>query len=70
MEVKKTKLKKWLAEEGRTQKWLAKNTKLTNNAISDICTGKRNPTAPTIKKIMSAIKKVDKNAKAEDFFDI
>ncbi|MCF2132419.1 helix-turn-helix domain-containing protein [Strepomyces sp. STD 3.1] len=70
MGSKRNKLKTWLTVEGRTQEWLAKNSKLSRNAISDICTGKRNPTAPTIKKIMSAIKKVNKNAKAEDFFDI
>ncbi|KAB2488205.1 MULTISPECIES: helix-turn-helix transcriptional regulator [Priestia] len=67
---KRHKLKNWLVVEGRSQKWLAKNSKVSINSISDICTGKRHPSVPTIKKIMSAIKKVDKSAKAEDFFDI
>jgi predicted transcriptional regulator len=66
----KTKLKKWLMNEGRSQEWLVKNSKVSRNAISEICTGKRNPSAATIKKVMTAIKKVNKNAKAEDFFDI
>ncbi|MGG1215868.1 helix-turn-helix transcriptional regulator [Priestia endophytica] len=56
--------------EGRSQEWLAKNSKVSRHTISEICTGKRHPSVPTIKKIMSAIKRVNKNAKAEDFFDI
>ncbi|RAS78087.1 helix-turn-helix transcriptional regulator [Priestia endophytica] len=70
MGVKRTKLKNWLVKEGRSQEWLAKNAKISSTAMSEICTGKRDPTISTVKKIMSAIRKVNKNAKAEDFFDI
>jgi predicted transcriptional regulator len=70
MGVKKTKLKKWLAKEGRTQVWLAKNSKLSDTAMSQICTGKREPNISTVKRIMAAIRKVDKDAKVDDFFDI
>ncbi|KAB2489498.1 MULTISPECIES: helix-turn-helix domain-containing protein [Priestia] len=70
MGVKRTKLKKWLASEGRTQQWLARNSKLSNTAMSDICTGKRDPNISTVKRIMAAIRKVNKDAKVEDFFDI
>jgi DNA-binding XRE family transcriptional regulator len=70
MGSKRHRLKNWLVLEGRSQEWLAKNSKVSRHTISEICTGKRNPSVPTIKKIMSAIKRVNKNAKAEDFFDI
>ncbi|MBG9812377.1 hypothetical protein ABD68_12455 [Bacillus endophyticus] len=70
MGVKTTKLKNWLAKEGRSQAWLAKNSKLSNNAMSDICTGKRDPNISTVKRIMSAIRKVQRDAKVDDFFDI
>ncbi|MFP7416704.1 helix-turn-helix transcriptional regulator (plasmid) [Bacillus sp. JZ8] len=70
MGVKKTKLKKWLAKEGRTQVWLARNSKLSDTAMSQICTGKREPNISTVKRIMAAIRKVDKDAKVDDFFDI
>ncbi|MED3729616.1 helix-turn-helix transcriptional regulator [Priestia endophytica] len=70
MGVKKTKLKKWLAKEGRTQVWLARNSKLSETAMSQICSGKREPNVSTVKRIMTAIRKVDKNAKVDDFFDI
>ncbi|MGK9185295.1 helix-turn-helix transcriptional regulator [Priestia filamentosa] len=70
MGIKKTKLKKWLAKEGRTQVWLARNSKLSDTAMSQICTGKREPNISTVKRIMAAIRKVDKDAKVDDFFDI
>ncbi|MCY8234762.1 helix-turn-helix domain-containing protein [Priestia endophytica] len=70
MGVKKTKLKKWLSKEGRTQVWLARNSKLSETAMSQICSGKREPNVSTVKRIMAAIRKVDKNAKVDDFFDI
>ncbi|RAS90882.1 helix-turn-helix transcriptional regulator [Priestia filamentosa] len=70
MGKKRNKLKTWLTVEGRTQEWLAKNSKVSRHTISDICTGKHHPSIPTVKKIMSVIKRVQKDAKAEDFFDI
>ncbi|AVD54479.1 hypothetical protein BEH_25235 (plasmid) [Priestia filamentosa] len=70
MVLKRTKLKNWLTKEGRTQAWLARNSNVSRNAINEICAGKRDPSISTVKKIMSAIKKVQKNAKVEDFFDV
>ncbi|MEH7510610.1 hypothetical protein V7159_23505 [Priestia megaterium] len=43
---------------------------MSRNTISEICARKRNPSTPTIQKIMKAIKKVDREAKIEVFFDI
>ncbi|RPJ98789.1 helix-turn-helix domain-containing protein [Priestia endophytica] len=70
MGVKKTKLNKWLMKEGRSQAWLAKNSNISRTAMNQICTGKREPNMSTVKRIMSAIRKVNKDAKVDDFFDI
>jgi predicted transcriptional regulator len=67
---KRSKVGKWLDQRGITQEWLMKQAKLGRSTVSDLCSGKRTPTLPTIKKIMTALKKVDPNVKAEDFFDL
>ncbi|AVD54583.1 helix-turn-helix transcriptional regulator [Priestia filamentosa] len=64
------KLGKWLDKRGIKQQWLVKETKLARNTIGDICAGRRTPTTPTLKKLMKALRKVDPNAKVDDFFDI
>jgi predicted transcriptional regulator len=64
------KLGKWLDKRGIKQEWLVKETNLSRNTISDICKGRRTPTTPTLKKLMKALRKVDYNAKVDDFFDI
>lgn len=64
------KLGKWLDKRGIKQEWLVKETNLARNTISDICKGRRTPTTPTLKKLMKALRKVDRNAKVDDFFDI
>ncbi|MED3729378.1 helix-turn-helix transcriptional regulator [Priestia endophytica] len=64
------KLGKWLDNRGIKQEWLVKETNLARNTISDICKGRRTPTTPTLKKLMKALRKVDRNAKVDDFFDI
>ncbi|WP_082341347.1 helix-turn-helix domain-containing protein [Sporosarcina globispora] len=50
--------------------WLVAKSKVSRNTVSELAAGKRNPTLPTIKKIMKAIKEVDPNASADDFFDM
>jgi predicted transcriptional regulator len=64
------KLGKWLDKKGIKQEWLVKETKLARSTVSDICSGRRIPTTPTLKKLMGALRKVDRNAKVDDFFDI
>ncbi|MFP3887783.1 helix-turn-helix transcriptional regulator [Priestia filamentosa] len=66
---KRGKLGIWLDKKGIKQEWLAKETNLSRNTISDVCTGKRNPSTSTLKKLMKALKKLDKKAKVDDFFD-
>jgi predicted transcriptional regulator len=67
---KRSNIGKWLDRRGITQEWLMKQSKLGRSTVSDLCSGKRTPTLPTVKKIMVALKKIDPNVKAEDFFDL
>lgn len=67
----RTKFGKWLDRHGITQEWVVRKTKLNRTTVSKIASDKNyNPTLPTIKKVMKAIREIDPNAKAEDFFDI
>jgi predicted transcriptional regulator len=69
---KRSKLGKWLDKRGISQTWLAKTSGVSRTVISDLCNGekKHSPRLETIKKIMSALKKIDPNVKPTDFFDI
>jgi predicted transcriptional regulator len=66
----RSRLGKWLDERGISQEWLITKSKVSRTTISELAAGKREPTLGTVKKIMKAIREVDKNARPEDFFDI
>ncbi|MFE4430844.1 helix-turn-helix transcriptional regulator [Peribacillus butanolivorans] len=67
----RSKVGKWLDAKGITQEWLAKKTKINRNTISKIASDKNySPSLATVKKIMTAIRQVDENARSEDFFDV
>ncbi|MEU2530084.1 helix-turn-helix transcriptional regulator [Streptomyces sp. NPDC013087] len=67
----RSKIGKWLDQRGISQEWLAKKTKLSSNTISKIASDKDySPSLATIKKVMKAIREVDKNASSDQFFDI
>jgi transcriptional regulator with XRE-family HTH domain len=66
----RSRLGKWLDERGISQEWLVDKSKVSRNTVSELASGKRNPTLPTIKKILKAIREVDPAAKADDFFDM
>lgn len=67
----RTKFGKWLDNHGIKQEWVVKKTGLTKVTVSELATKKdRIPTGRTIKKIMAAIRTIDPNAKAEDFWDM
>ncbi|MDT3765803.1 MULTISPECIES: helix-turn-helix domain-containing protein [Priestia] len=70
MAKKRSKIGKWLDQKGLKQEWLVIETKLSRNTISDICAGRRTPTTPTLKRVMQAVRKVDRKARVDDFFDI
>ncbi|CAH0323782.1 helix-turn-helix domain-containing protein [Priestia megaterium] len=68
----RSKLGKWLDQRGISQQWLASTSKVSRSTVSELC--KRNvehaPTQRTMTKILKALRKIDPNLKAHDFFDM
>jgi predicted transcriptional regulator len=68
---KRTKLRKWLDRNGFTQEDLVHTSKVSRNTISKACTDKEyTPSTGVIKKILKAIRKIDPEVKANDFWDM
>ncbi|MGA6841325.1 XRE family transcriptional regulator [Priestia megaterium] len=68
---KRSKLGKFLDRHKIDQEWLVRQSGLGRNTIGDLANSNdRSPTTRTIQKIMKVIRKIDPNAKADDFFDI
>lgn len=66
-----SKLGKFIAKHGYTIQDLSEVSKVNRNTVGKICSDSNYlPSAKTIKKIMTAIRKLDPNAKADDFFDM
>ncbi|MGM7683580.1 helix-turn-helix transcriptional regulator [Cytobacillus sp. Hm23] len=59
-------------KRGISQQWLSKCSGVGRTTISNLTKGNSDhtPNASTIKKIMKAIRKIDPNAKVDDFFDM
>jgi predicted transcriptional regulator len=67
----RSKVGKFIQKHGYTVQDLSKESKVNRNTIGKVCSDSNYmPTATTIKKIMKAIRKIDPNAKAGDFFDL
>ncbi|MEE3897535.1 helix-turn-helix transcriptional regulator [Priestia megaterium] len=67
----RTKLGKFLDKQGRTQNELAKAAGVNRETVSKACNDPNySPTVKTLSKLMKAIRKLDPNAKPDDFFDI
>ncbi|EOP18427.1 MULTISPECIES: helix-turn-helix domain-containing protein [Bacillus] len=67
----RTKLGKWLDQNGIEQQELENATGVSRNTISRLCNNKSHiPSFPVIQKIFRAIKKVDRGAKITDFWDM
>lgn len=69
---KRSILGSWLDTRGISQQWLSQNSKVSRSTISELCKKdpENYPTQGTIKKIMKTIRRIDPNAKVEDFFDM
>ncbi|MGM7683568.1 helix-turn-helix domain-containing protein [Cytobacillus sp. Hm23] len=66
-----TKLGKWMHKRGITGAWLQKETKLNKSTISSLTSNKDySPRQSTMRKVIKALRKIDPNAKVDDFFDM
>jgi predicted transcriptional regulator len=67
----RSKLGKFLDRHGYTIQDLSAASKVNRNTVGKMCSDPEySPTTSTIKKIMKAIREIDPNAKAHDFFDM
>ncbi|MDQ0862398.1 helix-turn-helix transcriptional regulator [Bacillus sp. V2I10] len=67
----RSKLGKWLDKRGLEQKDLEKASKVSHKTISKACNEKDYiPSQSVMKKILSAVRKIDSNAKMNDFWDM
>ncbi|MBY0094956.1 helix-turn-helix transcriptional regulator [Priestia aryabhattai] len=68
---KRTKLGKFIDRKGYSQEDLISASKVNRTTVSKICNDPNySPSMSTVKKVMKAIKQLEPNAKADDFFDI
>ncbi|MCQ6275904.1 helix-turn-helix transcriptional regulator [Bacillus sp. V3B] len=67
----RSKLGKWMDKRGLDQQDLAKAARVSKNTISKACNEKDYiPRQDVIKKLLTAIRKIDSNAKMSDFWDM
>lgn len=65
----RSRLGKWLDRKGLNQEWLSKETGISSNSISDLCSGGvESPRSVTRSKIIKALRRVDPNVSASDFW--
>lgn len=67
----RTKLGKWLDKRSIEQKDLEKAAKVSHKTISKACNDKNYIPSPSVmKKLLTAIRKIDPNARMNDFWDM
>ena len=65
----RSRLGKWLDRHNKSQEWLAKATGISNNSISDLCSGAtNNPRSATRSKIIKALQEVDPSIRADQYW--
>jgi transcriptional regulator with XRE-family HTH domain len=57
----RNRVRELIEEEGRTQKWVAKQCGITDKYLSQILTGTRSPSLPVI-KLLAAVLKTEESA--------
>lgn len=68
---KRSKFGRWLEKKGISQSDFAEESKVSRTTISKLCNNNEYiPSASTLKRIMRTARTIDKNKKANDFFDI
>lgn len=68
---KRSKLGKFIDKHGYTQEDLREESRVSRNTVSKACNDPNYIPSPSVlKKLMKAIRKIDSNAKMDDFFDV
>lgn len=67
----RSKLGKWMDKKGLDQQDLAEAAKVSKNTVSKACSEKDYiPRQDVMKKLLKAIREIDKSAKMNDFWDM
>lgn len=67
----RSKLGKWMDKKGLDQQDLAEAAKVSKNTVSKACSEKDYiPRQDVMKKLLKAIREIDKSAKMSDFWDM
>ncbi|OMF54663.1 transcriptional regulator [Paenibacillus rhizosphaerae] len=68
---RRSKLGRWFDARGMKQGWLIDNAGVNKNTASALCNDPNySPTLPTIRKIIKALRRIDPNVNASDFWDV
>lgn len=69
---KRSKLGAWLDKKGIKQQWIVKSAKLSKSTVSELCKPDSDhvPNQKTMKKILKALREIDPNVKADDFWEM
>lgn len=69
---KRSRFGEWLDNRGISQQWVATQSKVSRSTISDLCKDEstHTPSQATMKKILTAIRKIDPTVKVDDFWDM
>lgn len=67
----RSRLGKWLDARGIRQSWLAIQSKVSEDTITQLCKDdSKLPSGNTMRKVLQALRKVDPNVKQDDFWTI
>lgn len=67
----RSKFGKWLDKRGITQTWVAENSGVNRKTVGKIASDPDyEPNSKTIKKLLKALRIIDPNVKAEDFWSM
>lgn len=65
----RSKLGRWLDRRGLTQRWLAKEAKISEDTATRVCSdAKYIPGNTTKRKILSVIRRINPNVRHDDFW--
>lgn len=67
----RSKFGRWLDSQGIEQTEFSKKAKVSRNTISTLCNDKSYiPSPKVMKKVLDAVRRIDPNAKMNDFWDM
>lgn len=67
----RSKIGKFLDKRGISQEWLVEKSGVSRNTISQLCMDDNyDPKLSTVRQVLRALRKIDRNIKIDDFFNV